>query len=60
MKINEYVNELICIYDYLTKGQCLWFHVVPTLLIYVEQRLIYAEFSYFSWIFRQKCFIEWS
>ena len=32
MKIHEYVNELICIYGYLSNGQCLNFHLVPVLL----------------------------
>ena len=42
MKIHEYVKELICIYEYLSNGQCLSFHLVPILLIYVERKLRYA------------------
>ena len=42
MELHEYVKEVICIYEYLSNGQCLSFHLVPTLLICVERRLRYA------------------
>ena len=44
MKIHEYTNMLICILEYLINGQCLRFHIVQTLPIYVEHRLRYEYF----------------
>ena len=41
MKIHEYANELICIYEY-KKGQCLGFYLEPILSIYIDHRLRYA------------------
>ena len=36
---DEYANVLICISGYQIKGRCLRLDLVPTLLIYVENRL---------------------
>ena len=52
MKILEYVNKLICIYEYLIKRQCQTFHLAPNLLIYVHHSLRYAKFPFFIWICR--------
>ena len=46
MKIHEYANKLICIYEYLINGHCQSFHLVPNLLIYVHHSLRYAKFPY--------------
>ena len=39
--IHEYTNELICIFEYQMKGQCLSLNLVTTLSLYVEHRPIY-------------------
>ena len=39
MNIHEYANELICIFEYHMKGQCLSFHLIPILLVYNEHKL---------------------
>ena len=40
MKIHEYANEVICIYNAKSKGNVLAVILVPALSIYVEHRLI--------------------
>ena len=41
INIHVYANELICIFSYYIKGQCLFFHFVPHSLIFIEYRLRY-------------------
>ena len=41
INILEYANELICIFEYQIKVQCLSFKLVPTLSPYVKHRLSY-------------------
>ena len=42
-KFNENsLMSLICIYEYLIKGQCLSFHLVPYVLVYVHFSRKYA------------------
>ena len=41
INIHEYAYELICIFEYQIKGQCLSFKLVPTLSLYVKHRLSY-------------------
>ena len=41
INIHEYANELICIFEYQVKGQCLSFKLVPTLSFYFKHRLSY-------------------
>ena len=41
INIHEYANELIYIFEYQIKGQCLRFSLLPTLSFYVEDWLSY-------------------
>ena len=41
INIHEYANELICIFAYQIKAQCLSYNFVQTLSLYVEPRLSY-------------------
>ena len=57
MNINEYSNELICIYEYHIKWQSLSSYLVPVLSICVEHRLRYTlctmlavEYQYISYV----------
>ena len=42
--IHAYANELICMFSYFIKEQCLFFYLVPHSLIYIEYRLRYGQF----------------
>ena len=42
MNIQEYSNELICVFEYPIKGQFLRSYLVPILSICFEHRLRYA------------------
>ena len=45
MNIHEYANELICIFEYQLKRQCLSLHLVSILSNYDEYRVRYEQFT---------------
>ena len=34
LKPNKYANQLICIFEFYTKGQCCGFNLIPNVLFY--------------------------
>ena len=48
VNIHKYANQLICLFELYTNGQCCSFNLIPTLMFYDDQNLRYDQFTTYT------------
>ena len=48
VNIYKYANQLICILELNTNGQCCSFHLIPNLMFYDDKKLRYDQFTIYT------------
>ena len=46
--IHKYANQLVCIFELYTNGQCCSFNLIPNLRLYVDEKLRYDTFTTYA------------
>ena len=47
-KIHKYANQLLCISELYTNGQCCSFNLIPKLMFYEDLKLRYDQFTTYT------------